>query len=100
MAEAAAAGDRDAVFALVGPRTRRALESKAAVAAQLSGRRRVQPVELLGVGWFPPAFQLAEVRQVERHGDQATVEVSGRDGHTTRAECVRVEGAWRVELVP
>jgi len=100
LSEAASAGDREAVFALVGPRTRRTLESGAATAAQLSGRRRVQPVELLGVGWFPPTFQISEVRELERHGNEATVEVSSRDGHTARAECVRVDGNWRVELTP
>ena len=100
LGEAAANGDRDAVFALVGPRTKAALESGAATAAQLSGRRRVQPVELLGVGWFPAAFTLSEAHELERHGDTATVEVSSRDNRTSRATCVKIDGAWKVELVP
>ena len=99
LAEAAAAGDREGVFALVGPRTRHALEVGAATAAQLSGRRRVQPIELLAVGWFPPTFQLSEVRELDRHGNEATVEVSSKAGHTARVSCVRVDGNWRVELL-
>ncbi len=98
LAEAAANGDRDAVYALVGPRTRARLESGAATAAQLSGRRRVRAVELLGVGWFPPTFTLADAKELSRQGNTATVQVSSRQGQTALTTCIKENDAWKVEL--
>ena len=44
LAEAAEAGDRDAVYALLGPATRARLATDAERAAQAAGRREIGPV--------------------------------------------------------
>jgi hypothetical protein len=53
---------------------------------------------MLAVGWFTPRFRPAEVRELGREGGRATVEVRGEKGEREQVACVRVEGAWRVEL--
>jgi hypothetical protein len=98
LVEAAAAGDRAEVARLLGPRTRARLADEARRDAELSGRRTVAAEELLAVGWSPPAWRLADARELERRGDRATVEVRGAGGERQRVECVRVAGGWRVEL--
>jgi hypothetical protein len=97
-AEASEAGDRDAVFRLLGPRTRARLDADARTAAQPSGRRAVPAADLLAVGWFPPRWHLRDARELERDGDHAVVEARGPSGEAERVECVRVQGAWRIEL--
>lgn len=100
--EAGASGDRDAVWRLVGPATRSRLEADAKRAAEGAGRRAgaLPAAELLAVGWFPPRFRAAEVREIERapSGDRAVVEVVGTRQERERITCVRTDGAWRVEL--
>jgi hypothetical protein len=97
-AEASEAGDREAVYRLLGPRTRARLDTDARRAAQLSGRRTVPPPGLLAVGWLPPRWHVRETRELERDGDHAVVEARGAAGEAERVECVRVQGAWRIEL--
>lgn len=96
--EASLDGDRGAVWRLLGPATRERLRQGAKRAAEMSGRRAVVPEELLAVGWLPPRFHVDEVRELERSGDHATVEVRGRAGERETVACVRVGGAWKVEL--
>jgi hypothetical protein len=98
LAEAAADGDREEVWRLLGPNTRARLEADARRAAEQSGRRVQPPMEMLAVGWFPPRFRVADVREVERAGDRATVEVWGKEGQRELVTCVRVSQAWKVEL--
>ena len=98
LSEAAADGDRAEVWRLLGPRTRARLEADARRVAELSGRRQVSPEEMLAVGWYPPTIHAADVRELERNGDAATVEVVGRGGERERVSCVREGGAWKVEL--
>jgi hypothetical protein len=98
LAEAAQAGDRAEVWRLVGPETRGRLESDARKVAALSGRREVKPEQLLAVGWFSPRMQLVSMRELDREGDRATVEVVGSRGEHEPVRCVRVGGAWKVEL--
>ena len=95
---AAKDGDRAEVMALLGPRTLAALTEDARVASEQAGRRRLTPAELLAVGWSAPSDELVEVREVERQGDRAQVELVGKRGARQRLEVVRVDGAWRVEL--
>lgn len=97
-AEAAESGNRAEVWRLLGPRTRARLSKDAQRAAEMSGRREVAPEEMLAVGWLPPRFHIDDVRELERSGDRATVEVSGRSGERETVECVRTAGAWQVEL--
>jgi hypothetical protein len=98
LGEAAADGDRAAVYRLLGPTTRARLEADAKHAAELSGRRSMKPEEMLAVGWFPPRLRASDVREVERSGDRAVVEVIGKDGERERLTCVRDGGLWKVEL--
>jgi hypothetical protein len=98
LAEAAADGDRDATWHLLGPKTREKLEVDARHAAELSGRRKLEPEQMLAVGWFPPRFRVADVRELERSRDAATVEVWGKEGQREVVSCVRVGNAWKVEL--
>jgi hypothetical protein len=99
LTEAAADGDRAAVLKLLGPATRKKLEEAAQRAAVQSGRRAMGPGEALAVGWFPPKFRAVKVREVSRTGgDHALVEVTGAGGERERVDCVRADGAWRVEL--
>jgi len=98
LGEAAADGDRGAVWRLLGPATRARLEADAKHAAEMSGRRAMKPEEMLAVGWFPPKLHATEVRELSRDGDRATVEIVGKDGEREQLGCVRVAGAWKVEL--
>ncbi len=98
LVEAAGAGERDDVWALLGPSTRARLETDARRAADLSGRRKVSPLDLLAVGWAAPHDRAASIREVDRTGDRAEVEVKSEHGQIDRVTCVRVGGAWRVEL--
>jgi hypothetical protein len=98
LAEASTDGDRDEVWRLLGPTTRARLESDARRAAELSGRRNVAPEQMLAVGWFPPRFRVADMREVERTRERATVEVWGKDGERELVHCVRVNREWKVEL--
>jgi hypothetical protein len=98
LAEAAEAGDRDAVWALVGPATRARLTADAERAAQASGRRDLLPRDMLAAGWSAPRWKLTDVDVVVRAGEHATVEVRGKNGERETLSCVQVGGAWRVEL--
>jgi hypothetical protein len=53
---------------------------------------------MLAVGWVPARFHLDDAREVGRDGDRAVVAVSARSGEEERVSCVRVGGAWKVEL--
>lgn len=96
--EAAREGDGDRVLALLGPKTRARLAADARLAEEQAGRRQISPSELVAVGWTKARFRLDEVREVERRGDHAVVEVRGRDGERQRLELVRDDGRWKVEL--
>lgn len=97
LADAAAVGDRDAVWALLGPETKARLEADAKRLAP-AGRRTLSPSELLAVGWEPARFRLTEIRLREKRGDEAEVEVRGPSGELERVRCVRVGDRWTVEL--
>lgn len=98
LSEAAEAGNRDAVWALLGPATRKRLEADAARAAQAAGRRELGPRDLLAAGWAPPRWRASDLDVVSRDGDRAVVEVTGPRHERETVACVRVDGQWRVEL--
>jgi hypothetical protein len=98
LAEASQAGDRAAVWRLLGPKTRARLEADAARAGVLAGRRPVPPEQMLAVGWFTPRWQPEEFHVRSRSGDQAVVEVVGPHGESETVDCTRVGGEWKVEL--
>jgi hypothetical protein len=98
LAEAAEVGDRDTVFALLGPATRARLQADAQRAAQAAGRRELGAKDLVAAGWSPPRWRAVEVDVVSRAGDHATVEVRGPGHERETVACVLVNGHWRVEL--
>lgn len=98
LAEAAEAGDRDAVLALVGPATRARLSGDATKAAQASGRRDLQPRDMIAAGWSAPRWKIADVDVLARDGDRATVEIRGAHGERETMSCVREHDEWHVEL--
>ena len=98
LAEAAEAGDRDAVYALLGPATRARLAADAERAAQAAGRRELGPTDLVAAGWSPPKWHAADFDVLTRSGDRATVEIRGAAHERETVTCVNVGGQWRVEL--
>lgn len=98
LGEATRSGDVDEIWKLLGPQTRRRLEAGAQRAGIQAGRRRIAARDLLAVGWSPPRFILSEVREVERNGDAAWVEVIGPQGERERVQVIREKDGWKVEL--
>ena len=98
--EAAGAGDRELVFELTGPRTRQHLAAVSRRATELvGGSRRYGPAEMLAVrgaaGDRAPEVELESV-----DGDEAVVAVVDSEGKRALLTVVRIDGVWRVELVP
>ena len=93
----ARAGDRAAVIARIGPRTRARLMDDARVASEQAGRRRIAPGDLLVIGWAPPSEEEPTLRTVEENGDRAVVELRSR-ASSERLEVVREADGWKVEL--
>ena len=98
IAEAAAAGDGDGVYARLGPATRARLQGDAALAARASGRRELGPKDLVAAGWSPPKWRAVDFDVLTRSGDRATVEIRGAAHERETVACVLVGGEWRVEL--
>jgi hypothetical protein len=98
---AARAGDSDAIYSLLGPRTRAYLEDSARTATDYAGgSRRFAHTELLrvsdaGSDRRPPRDVLLR----DRDGDRAIVDVVSADGVRSPIEVVNVDGGWRIELV-
>lgn len=96
---ASRSGDRQAVWALLGPESRRALDDAAKGATDnVGGTRRFGALDMLEVGasdttWAPSGYAV-----VARSGDEARVEVRGPDGQRDELRLVRVDGRWRVEV--
>jgi hypothetical protein len=98
LAEAAESGDRDAVYALLGPATRARLVADAERASQAAGRRELGARDLVAPGWSPPHWRAADFDVLTRSGDRATVEVRGPAHERETVTCVWVGGLWRIEL--
>jgi len=96
--DASRAGDRQAVFDLLGPQTQQRLEERARSATDLVGSSvRYTPLDLISIAASDDEPARIELHTVEERGDHAVVEVvsgAGRD----RIGLVRVDGRWRVEL--
>lgn len=95
---AARAGDRDAVYDLLGPRTRERLDADARRASDyVGGARRFAPRELLGVGGGADRPAPRDYVLVSREGDTAIVDIVDADGVRSPITVVSVGGRWRVE---
>jgi hypothetical protein len=96
---AARAGDRGAVYALLGPRTRDELARRAARASEL-GERRFSADEMIRLRGGLPVESLTDVEVVRESGGAAVVAVRGKDGSRSAIQLVKARQGWRVELLP
>jgi hypothetical protein len=98
LAKAAKAGDSAAVYARLAPRTKQTLAERAKLAHdQAAGRKEFKPEDMLSLGGAPK-WEPARVRELERTGDRALVEVTGPEGQIQDVRAVRDHGEWFVEL--
>lgn len=93
----ARSGDEQAVYALLGPRTRAWLDRESQRATHMvGGSQRYDAFDLMVARGAPPP---ARVAVVERSGDRAQVEVVDQQGKSSVVELVRQDGQWRIELI-
>jgi hypothetical protein len=95
---AARAGDRVAVYQRFGPRTRARVENLLSSARKTGATRILRPEDLVTVGWVPPAWEASGTRLLQRHGDEAEVEVYSAAGDRQSVRVVREASSWKVEL--
>lgn len=97
--EAAKQMDREAMFEMLGPRTREVLSAEALRATDLSPRRYAAS-DMIGfnTGLAELSLEELEVRVIDSGGDTATAELRDRRGRLHRVALVRVEDDWRIEL--
>ena len=95
---AARAGDRAAVYARFGPRTRARVDGLLTSAQRTGGTRMLRPEDLVTVGWVPPAWEPSGMRLLRRDGNQAEVEVYSASGDRQAISTVREGNSWKVEL--
>lgn len=93
---AAQAGDRDAVFALLGPRTRAKLAQRAERVSSL-GERRYQASEMIGIGSVTAGDAPRRIEVVSEDDDAAVVELIDAADQRSRLQLVREHGHWRIE---
>ena len=86
---AARAGDRAAVYARFGPRTRARIDGLLSSAQRTGGTRMLRPEDLVTVGWLPPAWEPAGMRLLRRDGTEAEVEVYSAAGDRQAIRTVR-----------
>lgn len=92
------AGDRAAVYARFGPRTRARIDGLLASAQRTGGTRTLRPEDLVTVGWLPPAWEPAGTRLLRNDGVDAEVEVFSASGERQAIKTVREGKTWKVEL--
>jgi hypothetical protein len=95
---AARAGDRAAVYARFGPRTRARVDDLLSSAQRTGGTRMLRPEDLVTVGWLAPAWEPAGTRLLRRDGTEAEVEVFSAAGDRQAIKTVQEGKAWKVEL--
>src|SRR5262245_38591322 len=95
---AARAGDRAAVYARFGPRTRARIDGLLSSAQRTGGTRMLRPEDLVTVGWLPPAWEPAGTRLLRRDGAEAEVEVFSASNDRQAVRTVREGKTWKVEL--
>jgi hypothetical protein len=96
--QASKIGDRDAVFALLGPATQDRLAVQARRATDLVGAsQRYTARDLISIGSSGGVGDPAEIVVVEERADRAVVELGSPAGRA-RLELVKLDGRWRIEL--
>lgn len=95
---ASRAGNRAAVYARFGPRTRARIDGLLSSAQRTGGTRTLRPEDLVTVGWLPPAWEPAGTRLLRRDGTEAEVEVFSAAGDRQAIRTVQEGKTWKVEL--
>jgi len=95
---AAKTGDRDAVYELLSPATRKRLEAEARRATDLVGAAvRYSAKDLISIGSSDGVAAPSDITVIEERGDHAVVQLLSPTGRS-RLDLVRVDGHWRVDL--
>jgi hypothetical protein len=98
-ATVASAGDRSAVFRLLGPETQKRLEQAAKRATDLvGGSRRYSPLDMISISRSSDTPPPNDFILRERSESRATVEIVSASGERARVQVVKVGGQWRIEL--
>lgn len=98
-AAAANAGDRDAVYRLLGPETQRRLQIAAQRATDLvGGSQRYQALDMISISRSSDTPPPKDFILRDHSPSRATVEIVSVSGERARVQVVRVDGAWRIEL--
>jgi hypothetical protein len=98
-AAAAGADDREALYKLLGPETRRRLQTAAKRATDLAGSaQRYSALDMISIGKSADTPPPKEFVVKERSESRAVVEIVGPPGEHAFVTVVRTDGAWRIEL--
>ena len=98
MLQAAKTGDRDTVFEMLSPSTRKQLEVEAKRATDLVGAStRYTAKDLLSIGSSQGVAPPTDITVLEERGDRAVVEIVSPAGRA-RMELVKIDGRWRIDL--
>ena len=97
--DAANAGDREAVFGLLGPETQQRLEAAAQRATDLvGGARRYQALDMISISRSSDASPPKDFILRSQSEGRAIVEIVGSSGERAQVHVVKVKGRWRIEL--
>jgi len=98
MLQAAKSGDRDAVFALLAPRTRARLAAEARRATELVGTTvRYTDKDMISIGASDDVAPPTDITVLDERGGHATVEVVSPNGRA-KFELEQVDGTWYVDV--
>ncbi len=98
-AAAASADDREAIYELLGPETRRRLEIAAKRATDLvGGSKRYDPLDMISIGKSIDAPPPRDFAVKARSDSRAIVEILGAMGERSQVTVVNVNGHWRIEI--
>ncbi len=92
---ASQAGDKQAVYDLLGPTTQARLEALAQRASELD-ERRYAAIDMVGIGSM--AEESLRVELASQQGDHAVVLIVRPGAESTPVDVDKVDGIWRVEL--
>jgi hypothetical protein len=96
---AARAEDKAALWDLLGPESRKAVEAEAKAATdRIGGSQRLAPLDVLDVAAPARSYAPGDIVLRDSDGHSATVDVLGPEGRHDSVRAVKVGGRWRVEL--
>jgi hypothetical protein len=95
--DASAAGDRDKLLELLGPKTLARLEANAARATELvGGEGRYAPRDIIQP--ITGEHRQLSIVNMGRDGDTASLSITDRQGEKSMVTAVLIDGQWRIEL--